>query len=149
MFILDPGSWIFTHPGSRGQKGTGSRIRIRNTSIKSKKKRSRRKCWWQWRSSRWSCVGCSRRAGARPGSRCCTSSPGWRRWRGQGSGTPDVKFKYVTLTFLSVFLLYANCYGIPSGGCFSPSFCFRFPFTSVQDPWHFKTDPDAGIRIRI
>jgi hypothetical protein len=25
------GSWLSTHPGSRGQKGTGSRIRIRNT----------------------------------------------------------------------------------------------------------------------
>jgi hypothetical protein len=25
------GSRIFTHPGSRGKKGTGSRIRIRNT----------------------------------------------------------------------------------------------------------------------
>ncbi len=31
---LDPGSrsWIFTHPGSRGQKDTESRIRIRNTA---------------------------------------------------------------------------------------------------------------------
>ncbi len=28
------GSWLFTHPGSRGQKGTGSRIRIRNTDSK-------------------------------------------------------------------------------------------------------------------
>jgi hypothetical protein len=26
------GSCFFTHPGSRGQKGTGSRIRIRNTA---------------------------------------------------------------------------------------------------------------------
>ncbi len=26
------GSWFFTHPGSRGQNGTGSRIRIRNTA---------------------------------------------------------------------------------------------------------------------
>ncbi len=35
LFIPDPdpgsGSWFFNHPGSRGQKGTGSRIRIRNT----------------------------------------------------------------------------------------------------------------------
>ncbi len=27
-----PGSWFFTHPGSRGQKGSGSRIRLRNTA---------------------------------------------------------------------------------------------------------------------
>ncbi len=27
------GSWCFTHPRSRGQKGTGSRIRISNTDI--------------------------------------------------------------------------------------------------------------------
>ncbi len=27
------GSWFFTHPGSRDQKGTGSRIRIRNTGL--------------------------------------------------------------------------------------------------------------------
>jgi hypothetical protein len=27
------GSRLFTHPGSRGQKGTGSRIRIRNTEL--------------------------------------------------------------------------------------------------------------------
>ncbi len=26
------GSWLFTHPGSRGQKGTGFRIRISNTT---------------------------------------------------------------------------------------------------------------------
>jgi hypothetical protein len=26
-------SWFLTHPGSRGQKGTGSRIRIRNTAF--------------------------------------------------------------------------------------------------------------------
>ncbi len=35
VVIPDPdpasGSWFFTLPGSRGQKGTGSRIRIRNT----------------------------------------------------------------------------------------------------------------------
>ncbi len=35
LFIPDPdpgsGSWFLTHPGSKGQKGTGSRIRIRNT----------------------------------------------------------------------------------------------------------------------
>ncbi len=29
----DPGSWDFTHPGFRGQKGTGSRIRICNTGF--------------------------------------------------------------------------------------------------------------------
>jgi hypothetical protein len=29
--IPDPNPWFFTHPGSRGQKGTGSRIWIRNT----------------------------------------------------------------------------------------------------------------------
>jgi hypothetical protein len=31
--VVHPGSgcWLSTHPGSRGQKGTGSRIRIRNT----------------------------------------------------------------------------------------------------------------------
>jgi hypothetical protein len=31
--VVDPGSgsWIFTYPGSRGQNGIGSRIRIRNT----------------------------------------------------------------------------------------------------------------------
>ncbi len=31
LFSPDPGSgsWLFTHPGSRGRKGTGSRIRIR------------------------------------------------------------------------------------------------------------------------
>jgi hypothetical protein len=28
---LDPDLEFFTHPGSRGQKGTGSLIRIRNT----------------------------------------------------------------------------------------------------------------------
>ena len=40
LFIPDPGSgfWLFTHPGFRipdpgGPKGTGSRIRIRNTAI--------------------------------------------------------------------------------------------------------------------
>jgi hypothetical protein len=37
----DPGCssliWILTHPGSRGQKGTGSRIRIRNTAKKPRK----------------------------------------------------------------------------------------------------------------
>ncbi len=27
------GSWLFTHPGSRGHKGTGSRIRISNTKF--------------------------------------------------------------------------------------------------------------------
>jgi hypothetical protein len=27
------GSWLFTHPGSSGQRGTGSRIQIRNTGI--------------------------------------------------------------------------------------------------------------------
>jgi hypothetical protein len=36
---VHPGSgsriWIFTHPGSRGQKSTGSWIRIRNTARKS------------------------------------------------------------------------------------------------------------------
>ncbi len=36
--VLDPGSEIrkkpFPDPGSRGQKGTGSRIRIRNTAKK-------------------------------------------------------------------------------------------------------------------
>ncbi len=36
--IVHPGFWIriliFTHPGSRGQKGTGPRIRIRNTAVK-------------------------------------------------------------------------------------------------------------------
>ncbi len=34
LFIPDPGSvcWLSTHPGSRGQKGTGSRIGIRNTA---------------------------------------------------------------------------------------------------------------------
>ncbi len=35
--VVHPGSWIrillFTHLGSRGQKGTGSQIRIRNTGI--------------------------------------------------------------------------------------------------------------------
>jgi hypothetical protein len=31
MFIPDPDLDFFTYPGSRGQKGTGSRIRIRNT----------------------------------------------------------------------------------------------------------------------
>ncbi len=35
--IRDPGSWIrkkpIPDPGSRGQKGTGSRIRIRNTDF--------------------------------------------------------------------------------------------------------------------
>jgi hypothetical protein len=36
MFILYPGSWFLPilDPGSRGQKGTGSRIRIRNTASK-------------------------------------------------------------------------------------------------------------------
>jgi hypothetical protein len=29
----DPGFGYLTHPGSRGQKGTGSRIRIRNTGF--------------------------------------------------------------------------------------------------------------------
>jgi hypothetical protein len=29
--VVHPGSRFFTHPGSRGPKGTGSRIRIRNT----------------------------------------------------------------------------------------------------------------------
>jgi hypothetical protein len=28
------GSWIFTHPGSRGQKGPRSRVRIRNTAAR-------------------------------------------------------------------------------------------------------------------
>ncbi len=34
IWVVHPGSgsWSFTHPGSRGQKGTGSRIRIRNTA---------------------------------------------------------------------------------------------------------------------
>jgi hypothetical protein len=31
MFIPDPGYWFFNHPKSRDQKGTRSRIRIRNT----------------------------------------------------------------------------------------------------------------------
>ncbi len=35
MWVVHPvsvsGSWFFTDPGSRGQKGTGYRIRIRNT----------------------------------------------------------------------------------------------------------------------
>ncbi len=30
MFIPESRSWFFTHPGSKGQKGTGSRIRIRS-----------------------------------------------------------------------------------------------------------------------
>jgi SpoVK/Ycf46/Vps4 family AAA+-type ATPase len=35
LFIPDPGpeSCFFTHPGSRGQKGTGSWSRIRNTVL--------------------------------------------------------------------------------------------------------------------
>ncbi len=38
MLIPDPDhrSWFFTIPGSRGQKGTGSRIRIRNTGLNKK-----------------------------------------------------------------------------------------------------------------
>jgi hypothetical protein len=31
LFIRDPDPDFFTHPGSMGQKGTGSLIRIRNT----------------------------------------------------------------------------------------------------------------------
>ncbi len=31
---LGSGSWFFTHPGSNGQKGTGSRIWFRNTAEK-------------------------------------------------------------------------------------------------------------------
>jgi hypothetical protein len=39
-----------THPGSRGQKGTGSRVRIRNTAKKTQKKKQVKKfhvlkCW--------------------------------------------------------------------------------------------------------
>jgi hypothetical protein len=34
LFIPDSGSWFFTHPRSRGDKGTGSRIRIRNIAYK-------------------------------------------------------------------------------------------------------------------
>jgi hypothetical protein len=30
---VHPVSWFFTHPESRGLKGTGSRIRIRNTGV--------------------------------------------------------------------------------------------------------------------
>jgi hypothetical protein len=33
LFIPDPDPDFVTHPGSRCQKGTGSRIRIRNTGI--------------------------------------------------------------------------------------------------------------------
>ncbi len=34
IWVVHPGSgsWVFTHPGSRGQKGSGSRIRIHNTA---------------------------------------------------------------------------------------------------------------------
>jgi hypothetical protein len=34
LFISDPDPDFFTHPGSRGQKGTGSRIHIRNSGIR-------------------------------------------------------------------------------------------------------------------
>jgi hypothetical protein len=34
LFIPDPVPDFFTHPGSRGQKGTGSRIQIQNTVIR-------------------------------------------------------------------------------------------------------------------
>ncbi len=39
LFIPDPGSgsWLFTHPGSRGQKGTGSRIRNTDCNLPNKK----------------------------------------------------------------------------------------------------------------
>jgi hypothetical protein len=37
LFIPDPDPDFFTHPASRGQKGTGSRIRIRNTAKQKKK----------------------------------------------------------------------------------------------------------------
>jgi hypothetical protein len=34
--VVHPGSGFFTHPGSRGQNGTGSRIRIPNADGRAK-----------------------------------------------------------------------------------------------------------------
>jgi len=45
MFVLDTGSCIFFHPGSRGQKGTGSRIR---SGGRERIRKWRKKCLVYW-----------------------------------------------------------------------------------------------------
>jgi hypothetical protein len=48
------GSWVFTHPGSRGKKGTGSRIWIRNTATDPVDSRFEEVLWRF--SPLWACV---------------------------------------------------------------------------------------------
>ncbi len=78
--IPDPGSgsWFFTHPGSRGQKGTGSRIRIRNTDNPVNK-------FFYWRGTRKASVQAEVSAGERGRVRVRGDAGRTRclRWRGE------------------------------------------------------------------
>jgi len=73
LFIPDLDPDFFTHPGFRVQKGTGSRIRIRNMGI----------CIWylawcldeRWRARCWGRSGCRQ-------WRAWSCPRGWRRVRG-------------------------------------------------------------------